>query len=133
MFVFHFGVNTQGDKQGTLHSVLQIPVAHCGHTQPFRHSPNFQQTYNKSNKHTDPEYRLQWDTQVPCRLWFLHVKHCSGPGPQHPASEHSGSHTWPSSSVYMNTDMQNKGLFVYKLTMDNIIITYICEKSSMHS
>lgn len=31
MFVVHFEVDTQGDKQDTLQWVLRTPAAHCGH------------------------------------------------------------------------------------------------------
>lgn len=42
---------------------------------------------------THPSYRLHLSTHVRPRIKYLQERHWSGPGPQHPASEHSGSHT----------------------------------------
>lgn len=44
--------------------------------------------------------KLQLPTHVPSRLKFLQERHWSGPEPQHPESEHSGSHTWPSATAH---------------------------------
>lgn len=42
---------------------------------------------------THPSYKLHLSTHVRPRIKYLQKRHWSGPGPQHPASEHSGSHT----------------------------------------
>lgn len=42
---------------------------------------------------THPSYRLHLSTHIRPRIKYLQERHWSGPGPQHPASEHSGSHT----------------------------------------
>lgn len=49
---------------------------------------------------THPSYRLHESTQVRPRLKYLQERHWSGPGPQQPASEHSGSHTMRSLAAY---------------------------------
>lgn len=70
---------------------------------------------------TDPVSKLQLPTQTPRLLWFLQERHWSGPGPQHPESEHSGSHTWPSATAHTQSSVQEKGPFLRRPALSSCL------------